>query len=192
MALKTAASQTVGPFFHGLLSPGLNDLVGPATRGERITIGGRLLDGDGAALANDGMVEIWQANAEGRYDHPEDVQELPRDPHFRGFGRCGTDADGAFEFQTIKPGPVAGPQGQLQAPHINLVVFARGLLSHLYTRLYFPGEPLNETDPWLSAVEPARRPTLIAAAEPGGGQRPRRYRFDVVLQGENETVFFDV
>jgi protocatechuate 3,4-dioxygenase, alpha subunit len=191
MARVLTGSQTVGPFFHPLLNPRWSDLVQPETRGQRIRLEGRVLDGDGAPLAKDAMLEIWQANAEGRYDHPEDRQERLVDPTFHGFGRSGTDADGRFHFRTVKPGSVPGSGEKLQAPHINLVVFARGVLTHLYTRVYFPGEPLNAKDPWLNAVPAARRQTLIAR-DAGVVNGEQVYSFNVILQGDGETVFFDV
>jgi protocatechuate 3,4-dioxygenase, alpha subunit len=187
---RVTSSQTVGPFFaNALLREDSTDLVRDDTRGERITIEGRILDGDGAAVP-DAMIEIWQANADGRYNHPEDTHEARLDASFRGFGRAGTDTEGAFRFRTIKPGAVPGGGGKLQAPHISVIVFARGLLTHLYTRIYFPDEPLNDGDEWLGAVPQARRHTLVA--KPAGGASAPAYRFDIILQGADETVFFDV
>ena len=182
-------SQTVGPFFHDALSwPDAVALVRPETRGERIAIVGRVLDGDGQPVP-DALIEIWQANAAGRYDHPEDRQGKPRDPAFRGFGRCASDADGGFRFATIRPGRVPGRGNSLQAPHINVGLFARGLLRRLVTRIYFEDAPENAEDPILALVQdPARRATLLAKPVPGDGPV---YRFDIVLQGKGETVFFD-
>ena len=183
-------SQTVGPFFGpALIWPGAETLVRAKTRGERIVIEGRVFDGDGAPVA-DAMIEIWQANAEGRYDHPDDSQQKQLDPDFHGFGRVATDPSGGYRLRTIRPGAVAARDLGLQAPHINVAVFARGLLKHLVTRIYFPNEPLNADDPILKTVPPDRRPTLVAraienAAGPG-------FRFDIVLQGDNETVFFSL
>jgi protocatechuate 3,4-dioxygenase, alpha subunit len=191
--LVPTPSQTVGPFFHlGLDRPQWSDLARGNPRGERIAIEGRVLDGDGAPVP-DAMIEIWQANAAGRYNHPDDHQdEKPLDPNFRGFGRVATDAEGHFCITTIKPGPVPGRGNALQAPHINLAVFARGLLIHLFTRLYFADErAANAADPLLCAIEDAAaRRTLIARRDEGGG--PARYHFDIVLQGEGETVFLDI
>jgi protocatechuate 3,4-dioxygenase, alpha subunit len=183
-------SQTIGPFFApSLIRPGLDLLVNPNTRGERIVIEGRVLDGDSGPVA-DATVEIWQANADGRYDHPEDTQEQRLDPHFHGFGRAATDASGCFRFRTIKPGAVPAPGEGLQAPHLNVAIFARGLLKHLVTRIYFPGEVLNASDPVLGLVPAERRPTLLARAiDTGGG---RVFRFDIILQGERETVFLGI
>jgi protocatechuate 3,4-dioxygenase alpha subunit len=187
MRLPQTPSQTVGPFFKpALIRSGQESLVTASTRGERVAIEGCVLDGDAAAVS-DAMIELWQANADGCYDHPEEFQEKIYDSDFRGFGRSATDERGRFRFHTIKPGPVAGPGTVLQAPHINVSIFARGLLKRLVTRIYFPDEPLNAGDAVLNAVAPARRSTLVAQVD-----RPGVLRFDIVLQGEHETVFFDV
>ena len=193
MASRLTSSQTIGPFFHrALLHEGWNDLGARGANGERIAIEGRVLDGEGAPVS-DAMLELWQANAAGRYDHPEDRQEKPLDPNFHGFGRTPTDDEGRFRFSTIKPGPVPGRGDSVQAPHINLTVFARGLLKQLVTRIYFPDEPLNAGDPLLKAVPAERRATLIATATgQGTGGAGRVLHFDVILQGATETVFLDV
>jgi protocatechuate 3,4-dioxygenase alpha subunit len=162
--------------------------VREGTRGERVTIEGRVIDGDGAPVT-DALLEIWQANAEGKYDHPDDDQEKLIDPNFPGYGRSATDATGTFRFQTIKPGPLPDARGKVQAPHINLSIFARGLLRRLATRIYFPDEPLNATDAVLNAAPANRRATMIAAWNDASR---RTLRFDVVLQGVNETVFLDI
>jgi protocatechuate 3,4-dioxygenase, alpha subunit len=182
-------SQTVGPFFaFALPREGEEVLATDATHGERITIEGRVLDGEGAPL-DDALIEIWQANAAGRYDHPEDRQDKPLDPAFHGFGRCATDQSGRFHFHTIRPGSVPGPGNTLQAPHINVTVLARGMLKQLVTRIYFEEEPLNTDDPILGLVaDPERRKTLIAKR----GNGKSTYVFDIRLQGPGETVFFDV
>jgi protocatechuate 3,4-dioxygenase alpha subunit len=183
-------SQTVGPFFHlGLARPDWGDLTKAGPAGERITIEGRVIDGDGLPVP-DAMIEIWQANAAGRYNHPDDPQtDKPLDPNFRGYGRVATDAEGGFRFITIKPGPVPGRGNSLQAPHISLAVFGRGLLKHLYTRLYFADEAGNANDPLLTSIEDetARRTLIATRAAPDAA-----YRFDIVLQGDNETVFLDI
>jgi protocatechuate 3,4-dioxygenase alpha subunit len=172
-------SQTVGPFFH----IGLPYEDGPRLAPDGIRVGGCVFDGDGE-LVDDAIVEIWQANEQGRYNHPED---LPEEGGFRGFGRCPTDGDGRYEFVTVKPGPVPHPDGGTQAPHLEVAVFARGLLKHVVTRIYFPDEAeANEADPVLGTVEPERRAALTARAEQDG------YGFDIHLQGERETPFFDV
>ena len=190
-------SQTVGPYFaYGLTSNGkydwndafTNNLVTPDTSGERIRIEGQVFDGDGAVVP-DCMLEIWQADAQGRFSDPQDKRALPN-TSFKGFGRIGTDGNGAYAFDTIKPGIVPDPDGKPQAPHILLAVFARGMLLHLYTRIYFSGEAGNATDPVLALVPVDRRATLIA--QPAHCNGNSVYRFDIHLQGENETVFFDV
>jgi protocatechuate 3,4-dioxygenase, alpha subunit len=189
--LVTTASQTAGPFFHFALDrPEWADLTRDGASGEKIVVEGVVTDGDGAPLP-DAFLEIWQANAAGKYDHPEDKQEKPLDPKFRGFGRCLTDQEGRYRFVTIRPGQVPGRGNALQAPHINVTIFARGLLKQLRTRLYFAdAAAANETDPVLSAIDdPALRRTLIAT--PTGGATPT-YRFDIVLQGKGETVFFEI
>src|SRR4029077_13760113 len=145
MSARQTPAQTVGPFFRpSLIEAGAENLVREETRGDRVTIEGRVIDGDGEQVT-DAMLEIWQANAEGRYDHADDEQEKLLDPAFHGYGRAATDARGSFSFHTIKPGPVPGANGDLQAPHINVSIFARGLLKRLVTRIYFPDEPLNTT-----------------------------------------------
>jgi protocatechuate 3,4-dioxygenase alpha subunit len=190
-------SQTVGPYFaYGLTSNGKydwndafsNNLVTADTSGERIRVEGRVFDGDGAPMA-DCMLEIWQADAQGRFSDPQDNRALPNSS-FKGFGRIGTDANGGYAFDTIKPGQVADPDGKPQAPHLVLAVFARGMLLHLYSRIYFDGEASNVSDPVLALVPADRRHTLIATRQPGSGNAV--YRLDIHMQGDNETVFFDV
>jgi protocatechuate 3,4-dioxygenase, alpha subunit len=189
--MKQTPSQTVGPFYAiGLTSRTMNLLVTDATQGQRIRIEGRVFDGDGKPIP-DAMVEIWQANAYGRYNHPDDKQEKPLDPSFTGWGRSGTDKNCFYSFETVKPGPVPGPGDSVQAPHINVAVFARGMLVHAFTRLYFSDEPANESDPVLELVpNKARRSTLIAARTEQNGKPV--YHFDIRLQGKDETVFFDM
>jgi protocatechuate 3,4-dioxygenase, alpha subunit len=185
-------SQTIGPFF----SPSLlrddarrNVLVQHDTVGERIRIEGRVLDGDRLPVA-DALVEIWQANAHGRYNHPADTGAAALDPAFTGFGRSGTDDDGWYWFETVKPGRVPFDRRRLQAPHIVVTVFARGLLNHAVTRLYFADDPVTRDDPVLLRVPAERRSTLLAARHRAEGQPV--YRFDIILQGESETVLFNV
>ncbi len=185
-------SQTVGPFFHlGLDRPGWADLTAEGPSGERIVVEGQVTDGDGAPVP-DALLELWQANAAGRYAHPDDARtEKPLDPCFRGFGRVATAADGRFRLITIRPGPVPGRGNALQAPHIAVAIFARGLLKQLFTRIYFADAKENEADPVLLSIDdPARRATIVAVRLPGVD--PPTYRFDIVLQGERETVFFDL
>jgi protocatechuate 3,4-dioxygenase, alpha subunit len=190
-------SQTVGPFFkYGLTPNGQydwndafdNNLVTADATGDRIRIEGRVYDGDGQPVP-DAMLEIWQADAQGRFADPKDKRALPN-AKFRGFGRCGTDANGDYAFDTIKPGSVPDPDGKPQAPHILLAIFARGMLMHLYSRIYLGGEAANAADPVLALVPADRRDTLIAERQPGNGNTV--YRFDIRLQGDNETVFFDI
>lgn len=187
-------SQTVGPYFKYGLTPGDdyawsdafgNDLVTPDATGERIHIVGTVFDGDGKVVV-DSMLEIWQADAHGRFANTQDERAVPNTT-FKGFGRCGTDNVGGFSFHTIKPGAVPGPNGKLQAPHISLAVFARGMTQQAMTRIYFDGEAANTGDPILALVPRERRETLIAKRE---GKNV--YRFDVHLQGDEETVCFDV
>jgi protocatechuate 3,4-dioxygenase alpha subunit len=205
-------SQTVGPYFHyGLPWKGGADLVGQSdmgarpdlfpeenyvlnlsspkgpVSGEKIALVGKVIDGDGE-LIPDAMVEIWQANAAGRYASLEDPRtDLPLDEGFIGFGRSATTVDGEYRFKTVRPGRVPGPGNSLQAPHIAISVFARGMLKRVVTRLYFEDAPENGEDPILALVPPERRSTLIARKEGDG-----LYRLDIVIQGEGETVFFDV
>jgi protocatechuate 3,4-dioxygenase alpha subunit len=188
MKLVATGNQTVGPFFHiGLTQMLIPSVAGPEVEGARVTIRGRVLDADQQPIP-DALVETWQANAHGKYAHPEDTQEKPLQKGFVGLGRVATDDEGTFSLTTIKPGRVPGPGGVLQAPHLNVAVLMRGLLRHLVTRLYFPDEPNNEEDPILRLVEPGRRATLIAKSTPG---RPGNLEWTVVTGGENETVFFD-
>jgi protocatechuate 3,4-dioxygenase alpha subunit len=186
--IPATTSQTVGPFFSiGLDRLCTDNLAGPGVSGERLAIEGKVLDGDGHPVP-DAVIEIWQANTHGKYVHPEDTQEKPLEQGFSGYGRVPTDDHGQFRFTTIKPGSVSGPGGKPQAPHLVVSVFMRGLLKRLITRIYFPGEAMNDSDFILSLVEPARRPTLIARRVPG---HDALMRWNVVLQGSEETVFFD-
>lgn len=187
MTGHSTPSQTVGPFF----SIGLDRLtranLADGGAGERVAIQGRVLDGDGQSVP-DALLEIWQADADGRYEHPEHT-ELRNDPTaFFGFGRVPTASNGQFSFTTIKPGPVHDPDGKPQAPHLQISIFMRGLLKHLVTRIYFPDEPLNASDPVLQVVPESRRDTLIARQN---GPTGNILEWDVFLQGEKETVFFD-
>jgi protocatechuate 3,4-dioxygenase alpha subunit len=182
----------VGPFFApALLRQGAlrQVLVGRTTKGTRIRVEGRVTDGDGEPVP-DAMVEIWQANAAGRYNHPADTGPAALDPSFTGFGRCGTSVDGSYWFETIKPGIVRFDRDRFQAPHICLIVFGTGLLNHAATRLYFEDEPGNDDDPVLRCVPQERRETLAARRVAGAGEVT--YRFDIVLQGPGETAFFQL
>jgi protocatechuate 3,4-dioxygenase, alpha subunit len=189
MKLKQTPSQTAGPFFHYMLTPSQSGydkksiagstLTDGSTEGQRIRISGCIVDGEGKPLP-DALVEIWQADGKGRYAHPSD----PRGSNasFKGFGRVASDKDGIFTFETVKPGAI----GDGQAPHVTVILFARGGQNHLYTRIYFADEAANASDPVLASVPEDRRDTLIAKRDGNG------YRFDIRLQGGAETVFFDV
>ncbi|ROT98800.1 protocatechuate 3,4-dioxygenase subunit alpha [Marinobacter sp. R17] len=198
MVMKQTPSQTVGPYFaygltaqqyhypHSQYADGC--LVTDQTQGERIRIVGRVLDGHGDVV-DDAMIEIWQANAAGRFDHPNDAREArPLDPAFKGFGRFGTGTtpDNSFRFDTIKPGTIRDGV----APFISVIVFGRGIMNHAYTRLYFSDESTaNAADPVLEKVPADRRNTLIATRNDTA--TGVEYRFDIRMQGDNETVFFD-
>ncbi len=207
--------QTTGPFFHfglcwkggadltadsalgsrpDLTAPGHDLLAEPQqtnrhlTKGKKITVVGQMFDNTGAPFT-DALIEIWQANAAGRYACPEDMRaEVPLDDNFIGFGRTATDKHGAYVFRTILPGRVPGPGNTLQAPHVALGLVGPGILKRLATRIYFAGAPGNDEDPILASVPEKRRSTLIALAEPGA---PDTYRFDIRLGGASETVFFE-
>ncbi len=179
-------AQTVGPFLHIALD--WNDGPYAVTEGTQgaVWLHGRLLDGEGEPVA-DGIIETWQADPDGRFDHPDDPRGPGRTDGFRGFGRSCTGADGSWEVLTLKPGPLPAEEGTTEAPHVDVSVFARGLLNRLVTRIYFDDEAeLNAADPTLSAVEPGRRSTLVAHRDDRG------YCLDMHLQGDDETVFFDV
>eukprot|EP01136_Pigoraptor_vietnamica_P036209 Opistho-1_new@102472 len=199
------SSQTGGPYVHIGLAPQQAGfeifennfgpvLVDAQTQGQRIVIEGQVIDGSGTVL-RDVLLEIWQANAAGKYAHPGDLQAKALDPHFRGWGRGGADFEtGLYRFETIKPGAVVGRKGLPQAPHINLWIVARGINLGLNTRLYFEDEAeANARDPVLGGIEWAvRRQTLIARRSGTGPAGEAVYRFDIRLQGEGETVFFDI
>lgn len=177
MSLHATTSQTVGPYLHiGLTWLITEKLAAKGVPGKRVRIEGRVLDGDGKPV-NDALVEIWQADSNGKYGGKR----------FRGFGRSATDGEGAFRFETIQPGRVLGPGGKLQAPHILVNVFMRGQLKQLVSRIYFPGEASNAQDPVLALVPAERRGTLVAKK----GRKPGVLLWDVILQGKDETVFFD-
>lgn len=193
MNLRSTTWQTVGPFFSiGLSWLYASDIAGPEASGDRVTVEGRLLDGEGQPVP-DGILEVWQANSCGKYAHPHDTQDKPIEPGFKGYGRVPTDDQGYFRFTTIKPGRVPAPdcstgRQKLQAPHLVVSVFTRGLLRRLITRMYFPDEPGNSEDFALNLVDPARRHTLIANNIDG---RAHALEWNVILQGTDETVFFD-
>jgi protocatechuate 3,4-dioxygenase alpha subunit len=172
-------SQTVGPFFGFALPYKEGERIAPPDLDGSVRVEGQVLDGNGAPVP-DALVEIWQADRRGVYARA-------RDAAFTGFGRSRTDPEGVFHIVTVKPGPTPAPDGRAQAPHLNVTVFARGLLRHLVTRMYFPDEATaNAEDPLLNLVDPPRRSTLIARDEAGV------LRFDIRLQGSDETVFFAI
>jgi protocatechuate 3,4-dioxygenase alpha subunit len=178
-------SQTVGPYLHIGLAWADGPEVVPDGAAGAFLVRGRVLDGAGAPVV-DALVESWQADTHGRFAHPDDPRGAA-DPTFRGFGRCPTDSEGRYWLRTVKPGALPSRDGGVEAPHLNLSIFARGLLDRVVTRLYFPDEPeANAADPVLQAIGPDRRDTLIARPAAGG------YEFDIRLQGDNETLFFDV
>jgi protocatechuate 3,4-dioxygenase, alpha subunit len=191
-------SQTIGPFAAPCMTPNEQgktnypwsqlvngDLVTPDAVGERIRIEGRMFDGDDAPI--DGILfEIWQADGQGRYAHPRDPRRT--NASFKGFGRAESDASGAFVFDTVKPGRVPGPNGALQAPHILVAIHMRGILQHVFTRIYFSDEASNADDPILKLVPAGRRQTLVATRDPAKAL----YRIDFRIQGDRETVFFDI
>ena len=188
---KQTPSQTVGPFYHiGMIFGGENEMVNERTLGERIHIRGKVWDGDGEPVT-DALLEIWQADAQGHFNHEADAAHEEADKHFTGYGRASTSDDGSFWFKTIKPGRVPDQEGQLQAPHVSMRVFARGMLLYAVTRMYFSDEESNESDSILNSIEDVqRRHTLIADLE--SSQELPTYCFDIHLQGEQETVFFEL
>jgi protocatechuate 3,4-dioxygenase, alpha subunit len=194
--LGLTPSATVGPYFAYALTPAeypfrvqfTNALATPDVVGERIRIEGRITDGDGKGIG-DAMIEIWQADAAGRYAHPADPSAIANSS-FKGFGRCQTTSNGDYSFETIKPGVVGRPQTK-QAAHVVVAVFARGMLRHVYTRIYFSDDAAIASDPILRLVPAARRQTLIAVRGHGTGAAIV-YSFDIRIQGTDETVFFDL
>jgi protocatechuate 3,4-dioxygenase alpha subunit len=187
MAPCLTTSQTVGPFFRiGFELLMKADVAGAGVAGERFVLEGQVLDGDRVPIP-DAVIEIWQADSQGKYPDPRGWQAGTVETGFQGFGRVGTDDNGYFRFSTIKPGVTPGPNGATQAPHLAVAILMRGLLKHLFTRIYFPGDPANSTDPILNMVPSPRRHTLIARKSGVGV-----LRWDVLMQGPDETVFFDV
>jgi protocatechuate 3,4-dioxygenase, alpha subunit len=189
--LGPTPSQTVGPYFTLRLSgEGENILASSGQSGTPIVIEGKVLDGDRNHI-EDALLEVWQANAAGRYYHPDDTRDLELDNGFTGFGRAITDFNtGIYRFETVKPGLVPDVEGAFQAPHISLIVQGRGMLNPVFTRIYFSDEEVaNADDLILRSIPPGRRNTLIA--ELIDDSEPRTYRFDVLFQGDDETVFLD-
>lgn len=203
-SLKETASQTAGPYVHIGLTPGVAGLegpypeepgqviAGPGAKGQRIRIEGTLFDGQGDVV-RDALIEVWQADTKGIYNSPRDPRQESCDPEVFGWGRVATDlSSGGFSIETIKPGPVPGPNESTMAPHLSLWIVARGINLGLSTRIYFADEEAgNEADPVLAKVLPPERRTTLLARPDGEQDGVARYRFDIRLQGEDETVFFD-
>jgi protocatechuate 3,4-dioxygenase, alpha subunit len=188
MSLQATTWQTVGPYFHiGLGRLFVSDLSTGRVRGRRITVSGRVVDGADAPIP-DAVIEIWQANSDGKYAQPSDARDKPLDAHFRGYGRVPTDDAGFYEFSSIQPGRVQMPHGGEQAPHLLVGLMMRGLLKRLTTRVYFPDEPSNENDPILKLVPPQRRRTLLLEPLPN---RSSSFRWNIHMQGRAETVFLE-
>lgn len=198
--LQESPSQTAGPYVHIGLAPGAagfriyeqelgTDIAGPTAPGERVRIGGAVHDGFGVPV-KDVLIEVWQADANGIYPHPEDPRVAGVAPGFRGWGRVIPDFDsGQWAFDTIRPGPVPGRQGRVQAPHLSLWIVSRGINIGLNTRMYFPEDAaLHATDPVLTSIEQRGRVATLVAQKTG----PGLYRFDIHLQGPAETVFIDI
>lgn len=187
MSLLTTPSQTVGPYLRiGFTALAVDAIAPPAAPGEHVTIEGRVVDGD-AKPVSDAVIEIWQADANGKYARAQDATKPGAAAQFRGFGRILTAPGGEFRFTTVKPGAVPGSGGATQAPHLVVTLFMRGLLKHLLTRMYFPDDGGNTADPTLQLVPEERRTTLIACRLP----QKDALQWNVVLQGKGETVFFD-
>lgn len=191
MSRGVTPSQTIGPFLAIVLPWDDGPLVVPDGTPDAILITGQVLDGAGMPVP-DALVETWQADPRGRFNHPDDPRGPVSDPGFRGFGRSATDTGGRYQIHTLRPGRLPGPGGATQAPHLDVSVFARGLLDRVVTRIYFADEAeANAADPVLAAIaDPRRAATLVAVPVPGGP--PGEFSFDIRLQGDGETVFFDV
>lgn len=190
MKLVPSPSQTIGPFFHIYYDAKVvtGRLAEASARGEHLQLACRVIDGDGLPVP-DALVELWQADAAGIYNHPADDRHGKADPAVFGFARLPADENGVCVFETVKPGRTPGPEASLQAPYINAAVFGRGLLNRLVTRIYFAGDSANQDDPILALVPKDRRDTLMARPD---SKRPKLWNFDIRLCGDGETVFFDV
>ncbi|HEY8068119.1 MAG TPA: protocatechuate 3,4-dioxygenase subunit alpha [Burkholderiales bacterium] len=190
--LVATPSQTLGPFFSlGLIREGDDDLAcrtpgGPRAEGAPIVVGGRVLDEDGKPVRK-ALIEVWQANCRGKYEHPDDVTQALPDPNLKAFGRMLTAEDGSYRFRSIKPGayPNPGYDNWMRPPHIHYSIFAAGVMQRLITQMYFPGEPLNDIDPILNGIEDLDARASLIARESGKGE----YQFDIVLRGKAETAF---
>ena len=185
--LVASASQTVGPFFHAGLAnePLLGQMAGPHTTGDRVRLRVRVFDGAGEPVP-DALVELWQADAAGRYVDTPDHADANPGHAFRGWGRLPTNASGECSFDTIRPGVTTASDGRQQAAHINVCLFFRGIMRHIFTRIYFEDDPMLAHDPVLSLVPEPHRHTLVAT------RTDDTWAFDIHLQGEHETVFFDL
>lgn len=189
MTLQPTGSQTVGPYFHiGFTHLNKSDLAPEGTPGVRIKIRGEILDGNGAAI-DDAVLEVWQADGSGNFSQVPAQNKDEAKQRFHGFGRIPADAYGKFELTTVKPGRIPGPTNSMQAPHISVTLFMRGLLKPLHTRMYFPDEPSNADDVILNTVEASRRSTLVLQNVAGAANL---YEWTVVVQGLGETVFFEI
>lgn len=196
--LPLTPSQTIGPFFNlGLIREGDDDLAcrepgGARAQGTPIVVTGRVTDEEGGPVRK-ALIEIWQANKWGKYDHPDDTTDAPLDPNFKGWGRMLTDPEGRYRFRSIKPGPYPNPgyDNWMRPPHIHYSIFAAGVMQRLITQVYFPGEPLNDIDPILNGVEDLdARAALIARQLPDESGGGLDFQFDIVLRGKAETPFF--
>jgi protocatechuate 3,4-dioxygenase, alpha subunit len=190
MDFVPSSSQTIGPFFHVYFNEkGVTaNVASTGAKGDRIRLACRVIDGDGVPVP-DAMLEIWQADAAGIYNHPDDPRRSHADPAVHGFGRLPANDDGVCEFETVMPGRVPSRNSAVQAPHINVTIFGRGLLKGLSTRIYFAGNSANQDDPVLALVPTDRRDTLMARQN---SQKPGYWSIDLRLSGDGETVFFDV
>lgn len=188
--MQPTPSQTIGPFFHLCLPSNetVGWLAGPGAEGDALTLTCRILDAEGAPV-DDALIELWQADASGIYNHPGDPRFENHDPAFPGFARAATNAGGECTFETVRPGRVTDDDGAVHAPHINVSIFARGLLKRAVTRAYLDDDPANATDPVLARVPEQRREGLLARRVSAA---PSRWRFDIHLAGERETVFFAI
>ncbi len=190
-------SQTIGPFFAlGLAEGGEVDVArrdpkGAAAQGEPIVVSGQVTDEQGRPVRK-ALIEVWQANRWGKYEHPDDTTDAPLDPNFKGWGRMLTDADGRYRFRTIKPGayPNPGYDDWMRPPHIHFSLFAAGVMQRLITQVYFPGEPLNDIDPILNGIVDLQARASLIARKGGATPHGTEYTFDVVLRGAGETAFF--
>ncbi|MGD9951048.1 MAG: protocatechuate 3,4-dioxygenase subunit alpha [Burkholderiales bacterium] len=196
--LLLTPSQTIGPFFNLSLIRDVDDDIarkepgGARAQGTPIVVTGRVVDEQGKPVRK-ALIEVWQANKWGKYEHPDDITDAPLDPNFKGWGRMLTDSEGRYRFRSIKPGPYPNPgyDNWMRPPHIHFSIFAAGVMQRLITQLYFPDEPLNDIDPILNGVEDLNaRSALIARQLPEEPDGALGFQFDIVLRGKAETAFF--